>query len=51
MPEQAELAAINTKTEVYFCHSPVDFCAHSRAYPRSLLLTHACADARIYTGE
>ena len=44
-----------------FCHSPVDFCAHSYAYPCSLpltlaqscslLLTPACADARISMGE
>ena len=33
------------------CHSPVDFRAYSRAYPRLLPLTLAHADAQISTGE
>ena len=36
---------------ISFCHSPVNFCAHSRAYPCSLALTPARADAGISTGE
>ena len=34
-----------------FCHSPDNFRAYSRAYPRSLPLTPAHADAQISTGE
>ena len=34
-----------------FCHSPVDFCSHSCAYPLSLLLTPALTDAPILTGK
>ena len=34
-----------------FCHSPVDFRAHSHAYPRPLQLTPAWTDARISMGE
>ena len=33
------------------CHSPVDFYAHSHAYPRSLSLVSAHADAQLSTGE
>ena len=33
------------------CHSPVNFCAHSRAYRCSLLFTHAHAATRISRGK
>ena len=34
-----------------FCHSPVDFRAYSRAYPRLPPLTPTHADAQISMGE
>ena len=43
--------AVLNLSKMGVCHSPVDFRTHSRAYPRSLPLTPACADARISTGE